>query len=92
MTPAICPPQADEAVNLDGVNVRAVKKIAPSGITARQDWFEPDLKALRILMRRAYEDRLSVDMGSRSMLESSFSYATVGPQLAKVIEDTTCKR
>jgi glycosyltransferase involved in cell wall biosynthesis len=83
-TPAIVPPEIVQV--LEGV--RAVTQTAPSGITARQYWAEPDLGDLQRAMRYAYNRRIQPQHHCRMMLEDKFSYATVGKQLAELIDRT----
>jgi glycosyltransferase involved in cell wall biosynthesis len=79
-TPAIVPPEIVQVSE----GIRAVTQTAPSGITARQHWAEPDLGDLQQAMRRTYEHRIQPTT-HRSILEDKFSYATVGKQLAELI-------
>lgn len=89
LTPAISPPVVDAAVDVGaGVHVRPVKRVQPSGVNARQLWFEPNLVALRGLMRDAYEQRWRVHHCGRERLEERYSYDVVGKMLANVIETT----
>ncbi len=84
-TPAISPPVhlAGDTTDILGVRVKTVKQIAPSGITARQCWMEPDLCMLGDRMRQV----LNTQRGKKCRFSPlpRFEYATVGPELLKTI-------
>jgi len=88
LTPAIAPPVVEAPIEIAGLQIRPVTQTAPSGITARQQWAEPDLHGLQKAMRACYEDRAQVDYSSRKALEDRFGYDTVGAQLVSLLERT----
>ncbi len=89
LTPAIVPPVVEAPINIAGLDIRPVTQTAPSGITAHQHWAEPDLYGLKKTMRDCYERRAPVDLSSRELFEKRYGYATVGAQLASLLERTT---
>lgn len=89
LTPAIVPPIVEQPVDLGGLKIRPVTQTAPSGITARQHWAEPDLYALQKQMRHCYDQRIQVDFSSRKHFEDTYGYARVGEHFASLLERTT---
>jgi len=89
LTPAIVPPVVEAPIEIAGLKIAPVTRTAPSGITARQHWAEPDLYGLQRAMRACYEDRARVDNSARKDFENKYSYAAIGAQLANLLERTT---
>ena len=86
LTPAIVPPVADAPHDVgSGVMVRSVRRPMPNGITARQQWFEPDLGELQKLMRKAYEERWRPTHLSRRAFEARYSYRVVGQRFFELL-------
>lgn len=87
-TPAVVPPQVSgKTTEIAGLRVRAVHHTAPSGITARQYWAEPDLGHLGFTMREVFEQQTRADQVGED-LERLFGYKTVGYALATLLEET----
>lgn len=82
-TPVLSPPQPGEFIQ--GTSVRLVRQNAPSGISARQHWAEPNLWMLGKKMRRAYQQRRAKDLSSRPFFELAYGYDTIGAQFASLL-------
>ena len=76
LTPAISPPQPGELIQ--GTNVRVVRQNAPSGLSARQFWVEPNLEDLMAQMRCVFDAKPKRVSTHRGVFEERFSYQTVG--------------
>lgn len=88
-TPAITMPVV-ERVDVGGREALRATTSAPTGMTARQNWLEPDLHDLRQAMRAAYLGWLdtecqTLDLQLRSRMERQFGYDTVGREFATLI-------
>ncbi len=98
MTPALAAPQAQRKTIRIGKkkkSIKALKRIEPNGIDAHQMWFQPDVAALKKLMREAYENTAHQDHTTSSdsaaffdqrTLKQSFSYDVVGKLFREVLE------
>jgi glycosyltransferase involved in cell wall biosynthesis len=91
LTPAICPPEPGDRIEVAGVALRALSVKQPTGITARQRWGEPDLYALGKAMRGCYERPPLISAATRAGMRSDFSrlynYVTIGQTIARLIEN-----
>lgn len=90
LTPAFVPETISDTVveGPGGVKLRPVLVNAPTGISADQNWAEPDLMAARRAMRKCYEEKLPRgvprdhgDLGER------LSHATIGKQFKTILEN-----
>jgi hypothetical protein len=98
MTPALAAPQTQRKTIKIGKKKKTgkvIKRIEPNGIDATQMWFQPDVAALKVLMREAYEARAHQDHTTSSdsaahfderTLKQSFSYDVVGKLFREVLE------
>lgn len=98
MTPALAAPQTQRKTIKIGKTTKTgkvLKRIEPHGIDATQMWFQPDLAALKKLMREAYENNAHQDHTTSTdsaafmdelILKQSFSYDVVGKQFREVLE------
>lgn len=91
-TPAF-PDEESASVTQDAQGRRIVtaRVDMAAGIDCRQMWAEPDLADLANRMHEARADVLERGMpnctGSRRRFEATYSYAAVGPQLTRVLEE-----
>lgn len=84
MTPVAPETYGSGTLNVAGMRLRGVSRAAPTGFSADQCWAEPDLVAMALAMRRAY-DGPPTHQGPPDM--TPFTYETVGPQLRKTLEE-----
>lgn len=71
--------------------------LGPEFVTGRQAWAEPDLAALRTKMRGFYDEwhggtERELPFNPRVILESAFSYGTVGQRYVRILGDFTMER
>lgn len=102
MTPAVSPEQAlERSVEIGGMSIRPVGKVAPPGIAGDQDWAEPDIRGAKQAMRWRYEE-WKKGQGPRRALgsgqsgpgqrlgfdwgEDKYTYENVGRKLRGVLE------
>ena len=76
--------------NLPSGHARA-RYFGPQGLTVREDWREPNIAELGVLMRRAYTERrhgLRVDYD----IAQRFGRRAVGQQIKTILEETIARR
>lgn len=83
-TPVVPEVYTARTTSIAGIPIRSVAKSAPTGLDATQLWAEPDLLHLAMNMRRAVDGQQHV---SGYLGFERFTYATVGPQFKRVLEE-----
>jgi hypothetical protein len=84
MTPVAPENHAVSTINVAGLRLKSMARVAPTGLAADQCWAEPDLLAMATRMREAAAYPIT-----RPSLQDmrQFTYGVVGPQLRRVIEE-----
>lgn len=89
-TPAVVDPDL-AATEIDlgqGVTIKKLVKLDPTGINIRQKWAEPDLIDFAESMYEAYESQATRDPDETNSLRQEFCYESVAKLLVEEITDT----